>query len=352
MNEDKSKSRTTIYVIVFLILAAALVAIILFGLLGKGGSPGDDGQTAEVTDASGNVVQYQDNWETEPVTEAPETTPKHESPLKMVVAESETELTDLAVELDKNSKKTYKMDLDKFAESGDTIDTFTFYYHSADNVSNLGEVKGGFGISVDNKCEAKTDNIWYQTPEDFSVRASSYGTVTWEIPEDIKDYITVPGGSILFGYWWSDVNKIVLDKVVCHKRAVRLIPCDGESTEEIGKVMKAAEPDNVITIDASEVLETYHQPSSLTLKFEGKEPVSELKGKFSIGTGSFRGGSCESVPMIVSSEKNETEITWVLPDVVRMNADQGGKITFTLERCNLDEVTAREMVVQYALTEE
>ena len=59
MNEDKSKSRTTIYVIVFLILAAALVAIILFGLLGKGGSPGDDGQTAEVTDASGNVVQYQ-----------------------------------------------------------------------------------------------------------------------------------------------------------------------------------------------------------------------------------------------------------------------------------------------------
>ena len=80
--------------------------------------------------------------------------------------------------------------------------------------------------------------------------------------------------------------------------------------------------------------------------------MSELKGKFSIGTGSFRGGSCECVPMIVSSEKNETEITWVLPDVVRMNADQGGKITFTLERCNLDEVTAKEMVVQYALTEE
>ena len=351
MNEEKSKGRITIYVIVFLLLAAALVAIIIFGL-GKSGSSGDEGQTAEVTDASGNVIQYQDNWETEPVTETPETKPKHESPLKMVVAETETELTDIGVELDKNSKKTYKMDLEKFAESGDTIDTFTFYYHSADSVSNLGEVKGGFGISVDNKCEAKTDNIWYQTPEDFSVRASSYGSVTWEVPEDIKDYITVPGGSILFGYWWSDVNKIVLDKVVCHKRAMRFIPCDGESTEEINKVIKPAEPDNVITIDASEVLETYHQPSSLTIKFEGKDPVSELKGKFAIDTGSFRGGSCESVPMIVSSEKNDTELMWVLPDVVRRNADQGGKITFTLERCNLSELTAKEIVVNYALTEE
>ncbi|MBQ5336359.1 MAG: DUF5620 domain-containing protein [Oscillospiraceae bacterium] len=349
MNEDKSKGRITVYVIVFLLLAAVLVGIIVFGL-GHSASSGDDGHKAEVTDTSGNA-QYLDNWETEPVTEPAETKPKHESPLKMVVAEAETELTDLGVELDRNSKKTYKMDLDKFADPGDTIDSFTFYYHAADGVSGLGEVKGGFGISVDNKCEAKTDNIWYQTPEDFSVRAGTSGSVTWVIPDEILDYVTVPRGSILFGYWWSDVEKIVLDRVVCHKRAVQLIPCDGESGSEINKVIKPAEPDNVISVDVSEILETYHMPCCLTMKFEGSEPVSELKGKFTIDTGNFRGGTCESVPMIVSSEKNETELMWVLPEVIRLNADHGGRITFTLERCSLSEVTAKELVVEYALNE-
>lgn len=349
MNEEKSKGRVTIYIVVFLLLAAVLVAIIVFGL-GHSESSDGDGKNAEVTDVSGGT-QYLDNWETEPVTEPAETKPKHESPIKMVVSETDTELTDIGAELDKNSRKTYKMNLVKFAEPGDLIDSFTFYYHAADGVSALGEVKGGFGISVDNKCEAKTDNIWYQTPEDFSVRAGSSGTVTWVIPDDILDYITVPGGSVLFGYWWSDVDKIVLDKVVCHKRAVQLIQCDGESTKEIGRTIKPAEPDNVITIDTSDVLETYHMPCTITMKFEGTEPVAELKGKFTIDTGSFRGGTCESVPMIVSSEKNETELMWVLPEVVRMNADHGGKITFTLERCSLSEVTAKELVVEYALNE-
>ena len=85
MNEDKSKGRITVYVIVFLLLAAVLVGIIVFGL-GHSASSGDDGHKAEVTDTSENA-QYLDNWETEPVTEPAETKPKHESPLKMVVAE-------------------------------------------------------------------------------------------------------------------------------------------------------------------------------------------------------------------------------------------------------------------------
>ncbi|WP_044974401.1 DUF5620 domain-containing protein [Ruminococcus sp. HUN007] len=347
MNEDKSKGKLTIYLIVFLILGVLLVALVLF-VIGKNGSNDNNEKTAEVTRTT-NAEEFTENWDVNSVTKQPETEPPHESPLKMVVSETETEITDIGETLDKNSRKTYKMDLTKFADTGDMIDSFTFYYHSADQVSSLGEVKGGFGISVDNKCEAKTDNIWYQTPEDFSVRADSFGTVTWEIPEEIKDYVTVPKGSLLFGYWWSNVDKIVLDKVVCHKRTVKLIPCDGEKSTAIGKVLKPSEPDNTVAVEIPSVLESYQVPSSVTFKFEGTAPVSELKGRIGVDSGDFRGGICESVGLIVNSEKNETEVTWVLPDVVRINADMSGSFRFTLERCSLPEVTVKEICVEYAL---
>ncbi len=350
MNEDNSKGKRTVILIVFLVMTVSLLALILFALSGTGNKKGDDNTLVTDNTSVTEVTRPAEVWDVNPETKAEiVTTPGHISQQVLSLSESDSELTDVDTTLDKNSKKTFKINLTEFAEPGDIIDSFTFYFHAEDGASNLGDIKGGFGISVDNACEAKTDNIWYQTPEDFSVQGNGpNGSVKWDIPDEIKEYVTVPKGSVLFGYWWSNVDRIVVDRVVCHRRTKKYISVDGENTVSVAKVLKAADDENTISIPLSELIKENENVSSIELTLEGAETVSEACGKFKVDTGKYNGGSYECAEMIVGSEDNTVKFKWILSDVVKRNADYSGNFEFILERCSLPELTAKEFKVEYA----
>lgn len=353
MDKDNSKNRNIASVIAFLVLAVALIVLCryVYQMLQVNDqvTPPEDSVETIVT-----TISEKDDAEEQVTSEigtaaAPVVTSAHVSPKKLACSEVLSE-KNTAVVLDKNKNKTYKLNLKEIAEAGDTIETFTFVFHAEDGVSNLGEVKGGFGVSVDNKCPDKTDNIWYQAPDDFSVMSDgSSCVVTWKIPDEIKDYITVPTGQVLFGYWWSDVDSIVLDKIMCHRKTLKEVPVDDEKSIELNKPVKNAAPDNKITVPVSDLTGNDNELETVEIVFEGAEAISDLSGKFGIDTIVLSNGHYETINMGVTSESSAVKITWVLPDAVKRGVKNSGNFEFTLERCNLPELTVKNITVQYSL---
>ena len=97
-----------------------------------------------------------------------QTEPPHVSPVENVSFSSGSEVSDINEIMDYESNKNYKISLDKFADEGDTIESFIFVFYSADGSSDIGEYTGGCGISVASDCPSATDDGWYQS-DDFKV---------------------------------------------------------------------------------------------------------------------------------------------------------------------------------------
>lgn len=180
-------------------------------------------ETTEITEEDESAEMVSSVSETEP--------PVNPSRIAWEDDTAEVAFSDVVLDKTTEENKTYKVDLSRFVSEGDKIDSFRFVFHSEDGVSPLGEVKGGFGISVDNSCEARTDDIWYQTPDDFTVQTDeSTCEVEWKVPDEIKDHIIVTGGQVLFGYWWSNSDRIVLDKIICSHKNMKILPDEASSS--------------------------------------------------------------------------------------------------------------------------
>ena len=59
-------------------------------------------------------------------------------------------------------------------------------------------------------CE--TDKGWYQTENVCVFTDASNLSLTWIIPDDVKENID-NNGDLMLGFWWSDQGSITLDKV-------------------------------------------------------------------------------------------------------------------------------------------
>ncbi|MBE6852650.1 MAG: hypothetical protein E7505_04155 [Ruminococcus sp.] len=354
MKKTNSGSKNIFFILGFLLIAVVLIVVcyLMRDTLETSEEPTEPGYISDseipvtdtgVKETSGKTEQ------TDAETEAVVQTIPHISPKKLVCSEAGTEVSDIAVVLNKETNKTHKMDLKDFALNGDTIDSFTFSFHAEDGVSYLGLVKGGYGISVDNVCPIATDDNWYQCPEDFSVSADgSYGEITWKIPDEIKDYITFSTGKLLFGYWWSDVDSIVLDRVVCNKKTVREIPVDGEKTLELHREIKTAEPENKLTIPVSDLISEEDTLQCVTLRFEAADVISSMTGRFGVSTLSVHNGFYNEKNMVCSSGKNTVELTWIIPESLQKNIDRSGNIEFTLNKCSLESISAASVYAQYS----
>lgn len=248
MNKNNSDNRQKVLIIGFFIIAAVIVIIcfLLNNELKELETPEinepEITAAASYTEDSEEVTEYTETAEvtevseitevTEPVTSAAETSAAVD-PSRIVWEDDVSEVSFSDVILDKTieENKTFQTDLSQFAGEGDIIDSFRFVFHAEDGASPLGEVKGGFGISVDNSCEARTDDIWYQTPDDFTLQAEgSTCEAEWIIPDEIKEYITVSGGQVLFGYWWSNSDRVVLDKIICIHKNMKILPDETTSS--------------------------------------------------------------------------------------------------------------------------
>ncbi len=340
------------YIVGFAVLAAVLIVFVKFVSDSvEDYRTGDTSifapvvDTTETTEAPVTEITAADTEEAKQT----EVTKAHESPKKLEGAEMASEVDGIGVTLNHKTAKTYKIDLNKLAEPGDIIDSFTFYYHAADGETYLGDVKGGFGISVDNRCELKTNNIWYQTPDDFSEYTDgSYGCVKWEIPDGIKEYITVPAGSVLFGFWWNDnTESIVLDRVVCHRKTIREVPVEDVRTVPVNKVLNT-DSENTLQIPVLDLIEEGQEIACAEITLEASEPVGEIYARFGMDTLALGNGHYSGKTVIVSSDENTVKVKWVLSDVVKRGAKNSGNFEFILEKCSLPEITVKDIAVSYA----
>ncbi len=110
---------------------------------------------------------------------------------------------------DSEAVNTARIPLSDLIEEEDTLQTVTFDVSSS---GALGKFTGAFGVSLKSGCPAETDKNWYQTGNVVVFTEDSSVSLTWIVPEEIKDYLDADG-EIMLGYWWSNQAMITLDKV-------------------------------------------------------------------------------------------------------------------------------------------
>lgn len=105
--------------------------------------------------------------------------------------------------------RTLNIPLNSLISDGDIPQTFTFNISAS---GSLQKFSGAFGISVTDGCPSQTDDNWYQSKNAAVITDDSSVSVTWIVPDEIKDYIDTDG-DVMLGYWWSAVDNITLDSV-------------------------------------------------------------------------------------------------------------------------------------------
>lgn len=105
--------------------------------------------------------------------------------------------------------KTVKIPISDLVGADDTLQTVTFDITGG---GSLGKFTGAFGASVTEGASCETDKGWYQTENVCVFTDASNLSLTWIIPDDVKESID-NDGDLMLGFWWSDQGSITLDKV-------------------------------------------------------------------------------------------------------------------------------------------
>lgn len=107
-----------------------------------------------------------------------------------------------------DADNTIKLPIETSAE-GDIPQAVTFNISSG---GSFGKFTGAFGISCSEDCPSATSKGWYQSSDIAVFTDSSSLSLTWIIPDSVKEYVP-EGGEIMLGYWWSEQANVTLDNV-------------------------------------------------------------------------------------------------------------------------------------------
>ncbi len=105
--------------------------------------------------------------------------------------------------------KTGHIDLQPLLVEGDTIQTVTFDISAG---GSLGKFTGAFGISLDEGSKAATDENWYQSGNVAVITDASSLSLTWIVPDNVKEDV-YSGGQVMLGFWWSEQSSVTIDRV-------------------------------------------------------------------------------------------------------------------------------------------
>lgn len=136
-----------------------------------------------------------------------------------------------------DSEKTATLPLSDLIGSEDVLQTVTYEISSS---GSLGKFTGAFGVSVDGSADCATDENWYQTQNVCVITDASSLTLTWIIQDNVKASIDT-SGDLMLGFWWSDQESIILDRV-----SVRYSNSTGTTTQTV------SDSDNSDDEDASD----------------------------------------------------------------------------------------------------
>lgn len=272
----------------------------------------ENSQNSESSEAVSEEITVS---ETEPITE-------HVSPVETVTASLGIQQTvDTTIEKTEGSN-TIKLPLADFMQEGDKVNSFTFVIYSADD-SNIGEFKGGCGISVTSDCSAATDDGWYQSENFTSPTEGTYGEVTWNVPGDVSDFIS-PSGELLFGYWWGNSSSIRIESVICNLTRTRDIPCDGTVTQQVGKSVGYNDSDNTIRVNTN-FLPEGAVPQAVTYNISSSGGFGKFTGAFGYETSL---GYYQSADVVSFTENSSVSLTWIVDSQAKNYAAEDGELVF------------------------
>ena len=255
---------------------------------------------------------------TEPATES---ATQHISPVETVSAECATQQTVSKTISRENGSNTLKLPLADFIEEGDKITSFTFVVYSGDG-SNIGEFKGGCGISVSEDCPSATDKGWYQSGDFTAPTQGTYGEIKWDVPADIRDCIT-PAGEVLFGYWWGGAGSVRIEEVVCTYTRTRAIPVDGTVSQQVGKSVSYSSADNTIKIPTAGFLPEGAVPQAVTFNVSAAGSFRKYTGGFGYSSSA---GSCMSPDTAFFTDSSSLSLTWFVPEEAKNYIAEDGEL--------------------------
>ncbi len=274
-------------------------------------SENTESATEKVTESATEEVTEQ---QTELPTEEP-TEPPHVSPV-------ETVSTSLGIQQTVNETLAYgdkkgnniKLSLADFIQEGDKIKSFTFIIKS-DNNTDIGEFKGGCGISVNSDCKDANDEGWYQSDDFTAPTNGSYGEITWNVPANIADYIT-PSGEVLFGYWWGNAKDITVTEAICTLDRTAEIPCDGTVSQDVGESVNYDDDNNTIHV-STDFLPEDAVPQAVTYNISSSGAFRKFTGGFGYDCSE---GYFQSQDIAVFTDNSNLSLTWILPDDAKYSA--------------------------------
>lgn len=361
MEEKKTNKSLKIVIAVMAIIILALAGVVTAFLLKDKDSNANNGGTSiaqQATEAATTAVTTT-TAATQPPTEATTTvatTTTHISPKETVNFTIGSELSEIDAILNYNNDKTYKACLGDFVRPGSKIDSFIFVFYSEDGQSNIRNYKGGCGISVNDKCEAATDEGWYQS-DDFETSVNSaYLELKWEVPGEIRDYINISqDGFIEIGYWWGGVKSLRLSSIICNYSATAEIPVDGTKTTELGKTLKYSnEDEKTAKIPLADLIEKGTVPQYFEFKIKGNGELQKYSGAFGIsvddscpdktGKGWYQSGN-----VAVMTSSDNCTLYWLVPDEIKNYINTDGEVMLGYWWSKQDGITLESITAKYSI---
>lgn len=320
------------------ILSAALLTSACTGCADeKEKEPQNNPQNSSET--SPQVQQPEDISQTEEETEEMS---QHISPVETLTAECSTQQT-VNTSISRNeSSNTIRLSLSDFIEDGDIIKSFTFVVYSSDG-ADIGEFKGGCGISVANDCPSATDEGWYQSEDFTSPTQGTYGEITWNVPAGVSEY-AASGGEVLFGYWWGGATGIRVENVICTYTRTKNIPVDGTVTQNIGKSADYG-GDNTIKIKTADFMPENAVPQAVVFDISSVGSLGKFTGAFGYTSSS---GEYQSADTAVFTDSSSLSLTWFVPQAAKSCVAPDGEITLGYWWSNQPNITLNSITVKYS----
>ncbi|WP_295072283.1 cellulase family glycosylhydrolase [Ruminococcus sp.] len=315
-----------------LIVAAAL-AVSAVGCAKEKGTPDVVEKDKETQEEITTVITEEET--TEMATE-------HISPVETVSATLNSQITVNRTIGRAEGSNTIKFPLADLIEDGDRVKSFTFTIYSGDG-GDIGGFKGGCGIAVDTDCPAATNKGWYQSPDFSAPTQGSYGEITWNVPDELKDYIHA-GGEVLFGYWWGNCESIRIENVVCTYERTREVPVDGMGAAEVGISVNYSDADNTIHVPLDFIPDKVI-PQVVTFKVSAAGGFGKYTGAFGINSSK---GKYQSGDTAVFTNDSSIELVWFVPDKAKECIAQNNELVLGYWWSEQPSVTLDTVSVKYS----
>ena len=308
-----------------------------------GCSDSKEENTNSSSQSSQNTAQNQISEEISDKEEKTEPMTQHISPVETLSAQCSTQ-QNINTSISRNEgSNTVKLPLSDFIEDGDIIKSFTFVIYSSDGM-DIGEFKGGCGISVASDCPSATDEGWYQSENFTAPTQGTYGEITWNVPSGVAEYIA-SGGEVLFGYWWGNASGIRIENVICTYTRTRDIPVDGTVTQNVGKSVNYSGTDNVIKVKTADFMPENSVVQAVTFNISSGGGLGKFTGAFGYESSS---GEYQSADTAVFTGDSSLSLTWLVPQAAKSCMAPDGEITLGYWWSSQPSITLDSITVKYS----